>query len=119
MVAFVIVLTHAMGITGAALGCVLAGLVKLACTGYVARRHWTSPLRSLWPAREGLGLAVACAAGFAVARACDGALPLGPLLPLALGTVAYGAIVALASRRNPRDRARVRAARARLSGVTA
>ncbi len=119
MVVLVIALTHALGITGAALGCVLAGVAKLTCTGLVARRHWTSPLRSLWPARELLGLAAACAAGFVVARACDGALPLGPLLALALGTVAYGAIVALASRHNPRDRARVRDARARLSGVTA
>jgi O-antigen/teichoic acid export membrane protein len=114
MVALVIVLTNAMGITGAALACVLAGVAKLTVMSTVARRHWSSPLRGLWPARELLGLALAFGAAFFVARVFDGAVPPGPLPALVAGTIVYGALVALACRRNPRDRARVAAARTRL-----
>jgi O-antigen/teichoic acid export membrane protein len=115
MVALVIVLTSAHGITGAALACAIAGAAKLACTALVARRHWSSPLLALWPARELLGLALACAAGFAAARALDGSVPPGPLPALVAGAMAYLAIVAVTSRGNPRDRARLRAIWARLA----
>jgi O-antigen/teichoic acid export membrane protein len=114
MIALVITLTTAMGITGAALACVLAGVAKLACTSVVARAHWSSPLRALWPARELLGLAAAFGLTFFVARAFDGAVPPGPLPAVIAGTLVYGSLIALTCRRNPRDRARFAAARDRL-----
>src|SRR5262249_1240747 len=114
MVALVIVLTKAMGITGAALACVLAGVAKLTCTTIVARAHWTSPLRAAWPARAALGLVAAFGVTFFVARAFDDAVPPGPLPAVVAGTLVYGALIALTCRSNPRDRARVAAVRDRL-----
>jgi hypothetical protein len=107
MIALVIVLSTAMGITGAALACVLAGVGKLLCTSVIARRHWSSPLRALWPAHELLGLLFAFGISFFVARAFDGEVPPGPLPALVAGTLVYGVVIAIACRSNPRDRERV------------
>jgi len=114
MIGLVIALTTAMGITGAALACVLAGVAKLICTSLIARRHWSSPLHSLWPAHELLGLTAAFGVSFFVASAFDGEVPPGPLPALAAGTLVYGVVIAIACRSNPRDRERVARVRASL-----
>jgi O-antigen/teichoic acid export membrane protein len=104
-----IVLTIHLGVTGAALGITLGACVQLAVQFGVLRAHLSQPMLQLWPIRQLAGLAVAYAAGFAVARVVDSLLPgvLGLIAALAAGSIAYPAGLLAVGGVLPRDRRRV------------
>jgi O-antigen/teichoic acid export membrane protein len=84
-------LSHAWGVTGPGVAICLGLLVDVAYTTRQVLPRLSSPVRTLWPARQGAGLVLACVGGFAAARATDVALPglLGTIAALAAGTVVY------------------------------
>jgi O-antigen/teichoic acid export membrane protein len=106
-----VLLTVGMGMTGAALGLVVGGVVGVAWTTWVTRVHLSAGWSRLWPRRELLALAVAFVAGFAIARLIDSSIGgIAGLVPaLIAGAAAYGGVFVLAGGVNRRDRERLSA----------
>ena len=106
-----VLLTARMGMTGAALGLVVGGVVGVAWTTWVTRAHLSAGWSRLWPRRELLALAVAFVAGFAIARLIDSSIGgIAGLVPaLIAGAAAYGGVFVLAGGVNRRDRERLSA----------
>jgi O-antigen/teichoic acid export membrane protein len=97
-----------LGISGMALAIALGGAVQLVLQYRATRSHIITPLLQLWPARQLLGLTIAYAGGFAASYGLDRIVPepVGLILGLAGGAVAYGATLLLVGGLNPRDRER-------------
>lgn len=97
-----------LGISGMAIAMVLGGLVQLILQSLATRPHIHTPLLSLWPARQIVGLAVAYVLGFAVSHGLDGLTPepAGLILGLAGGSAAYALALLLVGGLLPRDRQR-------------
>lgn len=99
-------LTLALGLTGAAIGLVVGCVVQFAVQSVMVQRYLVSPIQQVVPYRHLVGIGVAYAAGFVVARAIDTTVPgLGGLaLALVAGSAAYVACVPLVGGLLPRDR---------------
>jgi O-antigen/teichoic acid export membrane protein len=97
-----------LGISGMAIAMVLGGVVQLLLQYQTARSHIVTPLLHLWPARQMLGLAVGYLAGFVVSHGLNGLAPqpVGLVLALSGGSVAYGTTLLLVGGLTPRDRER-------------
>ncbi|HEX8742443.1 MAG TPA: polysaccharide biosynthesis C-terminal domain-containing protein [Thermoleophilaceae bacterium] len=113
-VGLTIVLAIEYGITGAAVAIVAAYLVESVWCFAVMPRHWSTPVRTLWPYRGMAALAAGYAAGFAAARSVDAALygEVGTACAVAAGAVVYLAI-AVGGGLQERDRERLAAIRGR------
>jgi len=114
----VIVLTATSGLTGAAIGFAIGTLVQFLLQTVDVARHLHGPARRWLPLRQGVGILVGYAAGFAASRAADTVLPepFGLLAGLAAGSLVFVLAYALVARPLDRDRqrlARVRGALAR------
>jgi O-antigen/teichoic acid export membrane protein len=103
------VLATMWGDTGAALAYLIGFAGLTVVTFLVARQHLTARITDLWPLRSMIGLVLAYAVGFAVARVADLYVPWpgGTLLGLVLGSAAYVAALLVIGGIEPRDRARV------------
>ena len=114
----VIVLASTSGLTGAAVGYAIGTFVQFLLQSIDISHHLHGPARRWLPLRQGVGILVAYAAGFAAARAVDSGLaePFGLLAGLAAGSLVFVLAYALIAPPLDRDRerlARVRAALAR------
>jgi O-antigen/teichoic acid export membrane protein len=116
-VAGVIALAGRWELTGAAAGFAAGTLVQFALQTVDVGRHLHGPARRWLPPRQVMGLLLAYAAGFGVARGLDRALeePLGLIAGLAGGSAAYVVVLVLAAGLLDRDRERIGQARARLA----
>jgi O-antigen/teichoic acid export membrane protein len=104
-----VALTHAVGITGAAIGAVIGYSLEFLVQLQSTRRHLGSPLHVLWPARQILGLLVAYPAGFLAAAVVVGS---GHdlarlLLAVTSGAVAYVVVLIGVGGLIERDRRRL------------
>ncbi len=115
----VVILTHQLGITGAAIGMAAGAAAQLLCQLSVTQRNVLSVLRVLWPRRQVCGQIAAYAAGFAAARATITALPGYAGLPVALatGTIGYFGALIVVGGLLERDRVRVASVRDRMFAV--
>jgi O-antigen/teichoic acid export membrane protein len=104
-----VVLTVAIGITGAALGALIGYSLEFLLQIRSTRRHLQRPLSDLWPARQMLGVLVAYAAGFLTASLLQGpGDSLGRVvLSLTGGAVAYIAVLVAVGGLLRRDRQRL------------
>jgi O-antigen/teichoic acid export membrane protein len=104
-----IALTHAIGITGAAIGAAIGYSLEFLLQVQSTRRHLQSPLHVLWPARQILGLLVAYPAGFLAAALVEGSGHDLARLPLALtsGAIAYVVVLIGVGGLLERDRRRL------------
>jgi O-antigen/teichoic acid export membrane protein len=114
----VIVLTATSGLTGAAVGFAIGTLLQFLLQSIDIARHLHGPVRRWLPLRQGAGILIAYAVGFAAARLADTTLPepFGLLAGLAGGSLAFVLVYALVAPPLDRDRqrlARVRGALAR------
>lgn len=106
--ALLVVLTPSMYYVGPALALLAGTALTAAIFGAALRHHLASPLRVTWPAREWLALALAYGVGFGVAHALQALLPpIGLPLSLAVGAVAYLAVLWIIGGVNSRDRERL------------
>jgi O-antigen/teichoic acid export membrane protein len=98
-----------LGMMGAGLAWAAAYLPAIAVLQLLTRRYMISGLLELWPPRQLVALALACTAGFTVARVGDRALDSLAALPLTLtaGTLAYAATFAACGGLASRDRRRL------------
>ena len=106
----------ALGMFGAALAWAAAYVPAIAVLQLLTRRSMASGVFELWPPRQVAALALACAAGFTVARVMDRALDSVAALPLtlALGMLAYVGTFAACGGLASRDQRRLAEIRARL-----
>ena len=114
-------LTIALGVTGPALGVVIGCAAQFVAQLLYLRRFLDSPISRFWPKRSMAAAAIAYAGGFAASRAIDSALPgiSGLALALAVGSLAYGALLLLGGGVLERDRRRLAQAASRFRRVTA
>jgi O-antigen/teichoic acid export membrane protein len=107
--ALTVALVPALGMLGAGLAWAAAYMPAIAVYQLLTRRFMTSALLDLWPPRQIGALAMACAAGFTVARVLDLAFDSLAALPLALaaGTLAYVSTFAACGGLASRDRRRL------------
>jgi O-antigen/teichoic acid export membrane protein len=115
-VGLIAVLTPPFGITGTSIGLLVGAASSMFWMFVSMRPYMHEPVRTLWPRRELLALALAYAAGFAAARAVDAAIDgLIALVPALLaGTLAFGLVLWLVGGVNDRDRKRLSDLRTRL-----
>jgi O-antigen/teichoic acid export membrane protein len=108
-----------LGISGMALAIALGAAVQLLLQYRTTRSHISTPLLSLWPARQMFGLFGAYASGFAVSYSLDHLAPepLGLILGLAGGTLTYAAVLLAIGGIDARDRERAKAMSSYLSGL--
>jgi O-antigen/teichoic acid export membrane protein len=111
-----VALLPALGMLGAALAWAAAYVPAIAILQLLTRRFMTTGLLELWPPRQLAALALACVAGFTVARVVDRALDSLAALPLTLtlGTLAYVGTFAACGGLASRDRRRLAEIAARL-----
>jgi len=111
-----VALVPAFGMLGAALAWAAAYVPAIAILLLLTRRFMTRGLLELWPLRQVAALALACAAGFAVARVVDRTLDSLVALPLTLtvGTLVYVGTFAACGGLARRDRRRLAEIGARL-----
>jgi O-antigen/teichoic acid export membrane protein len=110
------ILGDRIGIEGVALG-VLTGVITQFTLQLTTTRHYLhSPLRTLWPVRQILGLVAAYCAGFAAAFAIGRLVPgvLGIPPATLAGAVAYGAAYLVVGGLLERDRERLAVVLARV-----
>ncbi len=111
----VIVLADIWGITGAAAGMVIGFAVEAVIQGVLLRRHLSEGLTRIWPVSEMAVLAGAYLIAFLLARMVDETVPgLISVVPaLAVGAVAFLAIMFGLRGFNERDRERISEFRSR------
>jgi O-antigen/teichoic acid export membrane protein len=104
-------LSLAWSVRGPAVAIFLGLVADLANTTRQVAPRLSTPVRSLWPARQAVGLVVAFAGGFAAARSVDLALSgaLGTVAALAAGTAIYAGVLLVVGGIGPRDAERLRA----------
>jgi O-antigen/teichoic acid export membrane protein len=104
-----VVLTVAIGITGAALGALIGYSLEFLLQIRSTRRHLQRPLSDLWPARQMLGLLAAYGAGFLTAALLQGRGDSVGRVVLSLtgGAVAYIAVLIAVGGLLRRDRQRL------------
>lgn len=114
----VIVLADIWGITGAAAGMVIGFGVEAVIQGVLLRRHLSRGFTEIWPVSEMAILAGAYAIAFLLARMVDQAVPgLISVVPaLAVGAIAFLAIMFGLRGFNARDRQRLAEFRSRRRG---
>jgi O-antigen/teichoic acid export membrane protein len=102
-------LVPALGMLGAGLAWAVAYVPAIAVLQLLSRRFMASALLDLWPPRQLAALAMACVAGFTIARVLDRAFDSLAALPLALaaGTLAYAGAFAVCGGLAGRDRRRL------------
>jgi O-antigen/teichoic acid export membrane protein len=106
-----------LGPTGAALGLAAAYAVSVVVGSLLTFPYLSNPLRSLWPARQLLAVALGYAAGFGCARALDSALPGvgGCAAGLVGGCLADAAVILALGGLTSVDRQRIAAVRSKVS----
>lgn len=108
-----------MGVTGPALGTVIAFTIGIAMLlPLVQRMVMFGAMRDYWPLRHVAFLVMSYVGGFLAARLVDDALPglLGLTLGLPVGAGVFAAILVLTGGLNERDRARLSGALSRFRG---
>ena len=102
-------LTLELGITGTALGLLVAYAVDNAIQLRLIGGYVSTPMARLWRPREVVGLAVACAVGFGSSRGMAALIPgaAGALPALIVGTAFYVGAYLLVAGLAPQDRKRL------------
>lgn len=97
------------GVTGMAIAILAGQVVDAAVPMASARRLLRLGIRHFWPARQMVALAIAYAAGFAVARLVDASTPALSAVPVAIvaGMAAFAVVVIGLGGINERDRGRL------------
>lgn len=110
-----------LGVTGPAIAIVAGQFVFIAVMLPYIARELVEPMRTLWPVRCLGSILVAYGVGFAAARLVDDALPgpLGAVVALAAGVLAYIAALVGTGGLLARDRQRITVGFARLRGRVA
>lgn len=109
-------LAQSMGVTGPAVALLAGEIVLIAVLLPFIARELVAPLRVLWPIRCLVAIVLAFTAGFVVARIIDQALPepLGAIVGIVAGAMAYVVMLVAGGGLLPRDRQRIAGVFARI-----